>query len=233
MGRGGMTRGEMGRETGPLSRFMPGGDGAPAGAPVQLDEGEQIGEVVESSTTQIVAQARLLNEAPSFGSFVRVGTAPPALGVVCDISTQSLEPNRRPTAYGKTEPQLRREQPQIFELLRTHFRILVLGYMEGEEAIHLLPPQPARIHSFAYVCDDAEVRACTQSDEFMRAILNSAGTAADDLLIAAMRHAVAARQGDREYLVSRGKDLSRLLRDDYDRLSSVVRRIPAGGGDPG
>jgi len=227
-----MTRGDTGAKPGPLSRFRPSGEAA-AVAPAQLDEGEHIGEVVESSTTQIVAQARLLHEAPSFGSFVRVGSATPALGIVYDISTQSLEPHRRPTAYGKTESQLRREQPQIFQLLRTHFQILVLGYMEGGDAIHILPPQPARIHSFTHVCDEGEVRACTQSDEFLRAILNSTGTATDDLLIAALRHAVAARHGDRGYLVSRGKDLSRLLRDDYDRLSSVVRRIPVRGGDLG
>jgi hypothetical protein len=40
-----------------------------------------------------------------------------------------------------------------------------------------------------------------------------------------VRHAWAARAFDMPYLVGIGKDLCRLIRDDYDRLSSIMRRI--------
>lgn len=195
-----------------------------------------VGEVIESSTSELTAQAHQLHGAPSFGRFVVVDSEAAILGIVYNGYTESVEANRRPTAYGKTEQELRMEQPQIFELLRTYFQVLVIGYFDAGQPVPILPPQPARIHSFVRLCDEEQVRACTETDEFMRCIYNGSRTPTDDLLIACLRHAIQCRQGDRAYLVRMGKDLSRLLRDDYDRLSSVMRRLGAslqgGGGVP-
>ena len=188
-------------------------------------EGGRVGEVIESSTTGLVAEACELHGAPAFGSFVRVQAEHPIVGVVFDACTHSIEPNRRPVAYGRTEEELRREQPQIFALLRTEFHALVIGYLEEGRPVPLLPPRPARIHSFVYLCDEEEVRAFTRTDEYLRRILNSSGLPSDELVVAVLRQAVRAHGGERGYLVRAGKDLSRLLGDDYDRLSSIVRRI--------
>ena len=183
-----------------------------------------VGEVVESSTTELVAEARQLHGAPSFGQFVRVDSEVPILGIVFNVFTHSIEPNRRPTAYGKTEDELRMEQPQIFELLRTEFQALVIGYIDAAGPVQILPPQPARIHSFVHVCSDDDVRAFTQTDDYLRSILNTSKIPTDELLIAALRQTLRAHGGERSYLVRMGKELSRLLGDDYDRLSSIVRR---------
>jgi len=209
----------------PLSRFM--SDRGSSTAATGGTDADLVGEVIESSTTELTAQAHQLHGAPSFGRFVLVDSEAAILGIVYNAYTQSLEASRRPTAYGKTERELRLEQPQIFELLRTYFQVLVIGYLDAGEPVPLLPPQPARIHSFVRLCDEDQVRACTQTDEFMRCIHNGARTPTDDLLIATLRHAVQSRRGDRAYLVRMGKDLYRLMRDDYDRLSSVMRRLGA------
>ncbi len=222
-----------------LSRFMSERGGGLAAAPVvgaagdlaigsaDAQPADLAGEVIESSTSEFTAQAHQLHGAPSFGRFVVVDSEAAILGIVYNAYTQSVEANRRPTAYGKTEEELRLEQPQIFELLRTYFEVLVIGYFDTDQPLPILPPQPARIHSFVRLCDDEQVRACTETDEFMRCICNGARTPTDDLLIACLRHAIQCRNGDRAYLVRMGKDLSRLLRDDYDRLSSVMRRLGA------
>jgi len=188
------------------------------------------GEVIESSTTTLVAEARHLHEAPNFGAFVRVESdGRDIVGVVHNTRTQSIEPNRRPTAYGKTEAELRREQPQIFELLRTQFEVFVLGYFDGTSMVHLFPPQPARIHSFVFPCTPAHVLAVTEDPQFLRSILETTGLPTDELLLATLRHALDQRargeRGSRAYLAQMGSELSRLLRDDYDRLSSLVRRM--------
>jgi hypothetical protein len=191
--------------------------------------GSHVGEVVESSTTELVAEARRLHGAPDFGAFVRIESEAQIVGVVFNARTQSLEPNRRPTAYGKTEDELRREQPQIFELLRTQFEVFVLGYLDGDRLVHLYPAQPARIHSFVYPSDADEVRQLTEDQQFLRSILDATGVPADELVLATLRQALQVRSevegsaGD--YLVRMGAELSRLLRDDYDRLSSLVRRL--------
>ena len=210
------------RERSPLSRFLPESLPLPGDAE---DERTHVGEVVESSTTELIAQARELHGAPSFGQFVRVEAAMPVVGIVFNVFTHSIEANRRPTAYGKTEEELRLEQPQIFELLRTEFQALVIGYLDGDESVQILPPQPARIHSFVYLCSDEQVRAFTRTDDYLRSILNTSKIPTDELVISVLRHAVRAHGHAPSYLVQMGKELSRLLSDDYDRLSSIIRRV--------
>lgn len=196
----------------------------------------RVGEVVESSTMTLVAEARNLHAAPDFGAFVRIESDNRNLvGVVHNAITQSSEPNRRPMAYGKTEAELRREQPQIFELLRTQFEVFVLGYLQGTKMVHLFPPQPARIHSFVFLSRSQEVLAVTEDSQFLRSLLEGPGLPTDELLLATLRGAIDAREagtrgaGNRQYLPKMACELSRLLRDDYDRLSSLVRRMTAWG----
>lgn len=184
-----------------------------------------IGEVIESSTAQFLAQSRELNGAPPFGSFVKAGPEPCIYGLVFNVCTHSIEPNRRPTAYGKTEHELRMEQPQIFELLKTEFEAVIIGHHDGRTPRQVLPPQPPHIHSFVFPCTEAEVKALTGNGDFLRGILNGGRLPADDLIIAAVRNAWHARAYEMPYLVGLGKDLCRLIRDDYDRLSSIMRRI--------
>jgi hypothetical protein len=215
-----------------LASFLE-GDARPVPQPSVDEDNEsgpaagRIGEVVESSTTTLVAEARRLHGAPDFGAFVRIeSNGQELVGVVHNARTQSTEPNRRPMAYGKTEAELRREQPQIFELLRTQFEVFVLGFLDGTGMVHLFPPQPARIHSFVFPCMPEQVRIVTEDPQFLRSILEAPGLPTDELLLATLRHALGERQEDsREYLGMMGAELSRLLRDDYDRLSSLVRRI--------
>ena len=87
------------RKSGPLSRFMSEADDFGP-------ERDYVGEIVESSTTELIAEARELHGAPSFGQFIRVEGDMPVVGIVFNVFTHSLEPNRRPTAYGKTEQEL-------------------------------------------------------------------------------------------------------------------------------
>jgi hypothetical protein len=212
------------RGASPLSRFMA-EEGLESGNGSHGRNGDYVGEVIESSTTEFVAESCELHGAPSFGRFVRVVSEVPIIGIVFNVFTQSIEPNRRPTAYGKTEEELRLEQPQIFELLRTEFQALVIGYVDDTGPVQTLPPQPARIHSFVYPCDDDEVRAFTRTDDYLRSILNTAKIPTDELVIATMRHTLKAHGRAAPYLVRMGKELSRLLGDDYDRLSSIIRRV--------
>ena len=56
-------------------------------------------------------------------------------------------------------------------------------------------------------------------------IIGATQVPTDDLIIASVRNAWAVRAFDTAYLVTLGKELSRLIRDDYERLSSLIRRI--------
>ncbi len=187
---------------------------------------EHIAEVVESSTTLFVAECRELHVSPAFGSFVRVESTPSIYGVVFQVLTHSMEPNRRVTAYGKTEEELRLEQPQIFELLKTEIRVLVVGFRDEAGGIRqFLPPQPPRIHSFVYACSPAEVREFTVQTDYLRTLLGVPGLPADELLIASTRAALGANGGDEGFLLRTCKEIAMLFCEDYGRLTSILRRI--------
>ena len=188
-------------------------------------EASYVGEVIESSTSTFTAQARELNGAPGFGDFVKTETMPTSFGLVYDIRTQSADANRKPTAYGMTEGELRREQPQIFELLRTEFDVVIVGHEGDRGPLQILPSQPPGIHSFCHACSQREVKALSENGDFVRMIIGATQVPTDDLIIASVRNAWAVRAFDTAYLVTLGKELSRLIRDDYERLSSLIRRI--------
>ena len=81
-------------------------------------------------------------------------------GVVFNAYTHSLEPNRLAIAYHRSEQELRDEQPQIFELLKTKFEAVIIGY-ETEALSDSTCHQPPRLHSFVHICQPMEVRQLT------------------------------------------------------------------------
>jgi hypothetical protein len=135
---------------------------------------------------------------------------------------------------------LRREMPQVMELIRTTFRAQVLAYREPGRnggrggALHqTLPPRPAALHDMVRGCSDDTV--CALGDprsglDYLRTLVRhpEQGVPTDDLLVALLRRTHraygAGEEGERA-LVHAGRALSRLLDDDHERLQSILRRV--------
>jgi hypothetical protein len=164
-----------------------------------------------------------------------LGTPLPAAtyALVYGANTTSLEPNRRPSALGfADEDEMRLEQPQIFELLRTEFSGLLIAYAPGEgKALRRhLPPTPPRIHSRVYPCALEEVRALTEDLSFLRSLLLPSGgvltgVPTDELVAACLRGAREAHPNDQEFLKRASRTLAMLLADDYERLQAILRAV--------
>lgn len=169
------------------------------------------------------------------GDVASLGTPLPAAtyALVYGANTASLEPNRRPSALGfADEDELRAQQPQIFELLRTEFSGLLIAHSAGDgKALRRhLPPTPPRIHSRVYLCDPGEVRALTEDLAFLRAVLLPSGGAlsgvpSDELVAACLRGAREAQVNDQAFLLRAGKTLAMLLAEDYDRLQAILKSV--------
>ena len=169
------------------------------------------------------------------GDLASLGTPLPAAtyALVYGASTASLEPSRRPSALGfADEDELRSEQPQIFELLRTEFSGLLLAYSagDGKALKRHLPPKPPRIHSRVYLCAPDEVRALTEELSFLRGLLLPSGGAlggvpTDELVAACLRGAREAQANDQAFLLRAGRTLAALLTDDYDRLQAILKSV--------
>ena len=73
--------------------------------------------------------------------------------------------------------------------------------------------------------DTAEVVAFSNELEFLRTILAVTETPPEALAAAAIREIYQLRKGDRTWLVNAGRQLSILLKDDYDRLRYILSQI--------
>lgn len=235
------------------------------------DEIEVIGEVIESSTTEFVAESKELHSPAPFGSFVKVGmgeissapasgqpnvddpfdsfrqsagtfnstyhgevdadscNTPPAIyAIIYGANTGPVDTGRKLRAYWKGETELEEINPELGEwLLVTNFRALVVGYCANNSVCRFLPPQPPKLLTPVYPCSPAEVRRLTDRMDFLRTIVNFAGAPVEELLAACIRNAMTQYPEDRrnDFVVSAGKELAALLRDDYDRLHAIIRRI--------
>ncbi|MDA8189407.1 MAG: hypothetical protein M0T85_14820 [Dehalococcoidales bacterium] len=191
---------------------------------------ERIGEVIEASTTEFIAQSYELHQAPPFGGFVRASDgAVDIFGIVCFTQTCGVDPGRRPIARGKEEvdeEDIYRNNPELPELLRTEFTVAVVGFRDGADFCQYLPPRPPRIHGFVHACSGDEIRALTGDLDFLQRLVSANVRASvDELIAAALRQASATYSDERAFLVRAGKELAVLLVNDVNRLNGILRRI--------
>ena len=257
-----------------LGAALTGGAEASGDGNNMASEQEYIGEIIEASTSEFVAESCKLHSPPRFGSFVKTpfthesgdeapgtittdeddpfsfksdggsfsaeyeaamsgkpiervsGLRPAIYGVVHSASTVSTESGRRPRAYWKDEEQLTREQPELGGwLLLTDFRAIIVGYGHNGSIRQYLPPQPPKMHTFVYPCTSEEIRLLTSRMDFLRTLADFHNAPADEVVAACVREAAAAYEDDIEFLVRTGKELANLLKDDYDRLRAIMRRV--------
>lgn len=193
----------------------------------------KIGEIIESSTGQFVAECYELHSPPPLGSLVKTSDGDVEIyGVVSNATTESVDPGRRPIARGKeeaTEEDIYRQHPQLAKLLRTTFDTLVVGHSKGEgtSPLHYLPPRPPRVHSFVYLCKNDEVKRFTQSLDFLALLLNAKTYSVDEIVSACLRQASCAHDDKRAFLIKAGKELAILLSAELNRLNAILRRIRA------
>lgn len=197
---------------------------------------DALGEVVSSSITGMVAECWTVEDAdgmpsvqkPRFGSFLTIDSEETALriyAVVFNVITGPQDNMHRPSALGLTRERLKAEQPHIFSLLRTEVHAVTVGYKSSGIAYNHLPPQPPEVHDFVYLTSNSEIQTLTEGFEFLRLLTTISSVPTDELLAASVREAYQARGNDYQFLIEAGQSLSHLLRSDYDRLLSVLRKI--------
>ncbi len=194
---------------------------APAGMP--------IGEIVDTSVANFMAQACQLNVAPPFGGFVKVSVPDRTIfGIVYAIHTGSLEPGGRPVLRGRDgmrDKAIFDQNPDLEQLLRTEFSALIVGYQEGSALRSYLPPSPPPLHWSVTECDRTETAKLTRRLDYLRTILAAGDAPVDALLAANVRIASEASPNLAEFRLKAGRELATLLKHDYPRLTSILRAL--------
>lgn len=192
------------------------------------DDGSRAGEVVAASTTEFTTQCHALYEAPPLGALVKSGGESPVYGVVAEVSTQSIDPGRRPVAMGLGESSVEavyENNPQLNRLLTTEFSSVVVGHRADGRLNRYLAPLPPRIHDFVYVCSPRELAEFSGSLEFLSILLAARAGSPDDVTASFLRLASLAHPEPRPYLVAAGKELATLLTGQLQRLNGILRRL--------
>lgn len=208
----------------PLPQFAP-----------QSRQPNHIAEVIETSTTEYLAQCLepdtlSFAQMPPFGSWVKAADEDSGngiLGVVYHATTSPLDSVHRAAALGLSLAELREQQPQIFAMLKTEFRVAIVGFQPGNENIFYqhLPPRPPQVHQAVYGCEPEEVVDFTEQLDFLRTLMDMRSAPVDGLIAAVIRHVYQLRNLDRDWLVEAGRKLNVLLKDDYDRLRIILSQI--------
>ncbi len=198
--------------------------------PINSSLADRVGEIIEASTSDFVAQCYELYELPPLGSLVKTKNGELDIyGIVCHATTGSLEPGRRPIARGRdedSEEAIYQSSPQLSKLLRSEFSALVVGHKIGENVNQYLPPGPARIHGFVYQCSPEEVREFGQSLGFLTLLVNTnLPVAREEIIPAALRLMSQAQEDPHGFLVAAGKELAVMLGGQYNQLKAILGRL--------
>ncbi len=203
------------------------------------DPSPPVAEVIASNTREVVAEVYPGATVPAFGSWVEVETEDGTVlyGLTSHAEIGSVEPGRQAAALGADydRDRIRREMPQILELVRTTVRAQILAYWDGRSrrdgrpvVRQTVPPRPAALHDRVQVCGPEAVAALAAPFDVLRTLARNPDPAvpADDLLAAALRNLSDAHgdEGD-AILVEAGRALARLLDEDHERLQSILRRV--------
>jgi hypothetical protein len=167
-----------------------------------------IGEIIETSTRNCIAQSYELEKAPILGSLVKIGKV---YGVVCEVRTASLDPSRKPQVLGdgiKKLAEVLQEQPQLKSLLRTEFEIQLVG----EDG---LPDSAPSLHAQV-----EETKANALKDN-LRYLYYLKDLAVEVII----KHLKLLAGKDEELKLRATRELAHVLRTDQEKLEELIERM--------
>lgn len=188
-------------------------------------------EVIISSLPQWTAQSWQWDVRPPFASLMVVEDKEQTVfGLVCSIETGSWQTERTPFPYQKTEEELLRDQPHIFEFLRTTFTCITVGYLNNETISYQYAPKPPKIHAFVRQATPAEAQAFFSDDRYVTMLFGAQGETCnlDELLLALLKQRSGLGQLSEEQFKKFIDTYSLLTGNDYRRLKLFLHRAQPG-----
>lgn len=196
-----------------------------------LIEEKSFAEIIASTLDHFIAQSWKWDHFPNFGSLIEVtNNQTTIVGCVTHVETGSMDPLRSPFPYQKTESQLLAEQPQIFEFLRTTFKVQILGYFEHQDPHNItyqLAPKPCKIHSFVAQSSPEKMRLFFGKADYLHLLFAFAHQIPniDELLLAIIHQLTHQKLFSQEHFESLCEMYSLLTANDYRRMKLFLQRI--------
>ena len=190
-----------------------------------------IGEIIETSTLDFLAESLTLHQPPALGTLVKVNLAGECYcyGIVCFGSTASPDTGRRAVRRSEgavVDEAVYRAHPQLERLLQTVFHVVLTGWQDGERFRQALPPSPPPLHHAVHPCTATELQRFTDDLGYFRLVLGARSeTPTEQVLAAHIRAVVAQRGDDLPWLRRAARECARLLQGDAERLMALLAVI--------
>lgn len=194
-----------------------------------------IGEIIETTSVDFLAESLTLHQPPMLGELVKVqvGGQDFCYGVVAFGTTSSPDAGRRAvrrSSDGITDEAVYAQHPQLNRLLQTVFRAVLVGWHDEasfDQAVRqTLPPAPPPLHHSVHAASASEVRAFTERTHYFRLILATVREVPAEQVLAAHIRLVAGRRADGErWLARAAREAAGLLKSDHERLLSLLYAI--------
>jgi hypothetical protein len=190
-----------------------------------------LGEIIETSTLDFVAESLTLHQPPPLGSLVKVQVqgATYCYGVVCFGTTSSADSGRRAvrrSQNGAVNEAVYQEHPQLERLLQTLFRVSLVGHVAGKTVRQMLPPSPPPLHFAVYPCGAGEAQQFSDAFGYFRLVLQAkCETPTEQVLAAHIRQLYEMRGQDMVWLKRAARESAQLLKQEHQRLLTLLSTI--------
>jgi hypothetical protein len=186
-----------------------------------------IGRVTRCSTQEFTGAVRpSALGLPRFGAFCQAQDSSGSLDIIGVIHNIRVEddPLARQMAALEDLPAEQLADAQQNRQAPVEFSALSVGYRRAGSYSQGLPPQPPLTLAPVRLLAGQELLQFTERFDFARLILARRDIPAEQLLAAALRIAVQAREenGRERYLLQAGRSIARLLAGDLPRLEAVL-----------
>lgn len=187
-----------------------------------------IGRLLRAGTSGFVVGCRVTQlESPSFGALVKapVGAGYEIFGLIYDIHVDDDGLVRQlVTAEGVDESVI--NDNRLNRNVPLEMSVLSVGYRQGEQIYHLLPPRPPLSLDVILLCSADELRRFTAAGRFgyFRHVLRAQDLPVGEVLAAHLQQAQRAHAaaGEPGWGARATQELITLLRDDYPTLIQVL-----------
>jgi hypothetical protein len=187
--------------------------------------------VIETNTLGYWAESDRLHALPALGQLVVVN-GPEELntyGVVTFGQTGGIDPSRRAVRRGGGEAEdeaIYRRHPELEHILRTTFRVAVVGFERAGRLRHTLPPLPAPLHYSVNTCaPDGVRRFCAQPRYFADLLAYKGELDPAQVIATHLRWVDELLDDQHVWLTDATRQVARLMKRDYDRLVVLLETV--------
>jgi len=191
----------------------------------------EIGRLLRAGTSGFVVGCRVSQlDKPSLGALVRVPQEDnlQIYGIISDINIDDDGLVRQLVTAESVDTSIIQDN-RINRNVPLEISVLSVGYSQGEQVFHLLPPRPPLSLDLIYLCTPEEIRKFTSNAKFgyFRHILRASDLPESEIIAAHLKltgEAYAAI-GETGWISAATQELITLLRDDYPTLMRVLNAL--------